>query len=338
MQTARHLEQLGVGVDIRLTHENIDYRKYDLLHFFNIIRPADILCHVRNSHKPFVVSPLLIDYSAYDKHHRKGFSGFLFRLLPTDTIEYVKTLGRYLLGRDKLMSKAYFWKGQQRSVKEVLGGASLVFPNSKMESEKLEKVYNPPAGCVPVPNGLDAELFNADGYMKKDKNLVLCVARIEGIKNQLNLIKALNNTRWRLLIIGDAAPGQRAYYRECRRQAASNVEFIGHIPQKELVQYYRRAQVHILPSWFETCGLSSLEAAAMGCNIVITDRGYVREYFEDYAFYCEPGSPASICRAVQEAALAPFPTMLQNKILTNYTWDRAAARLARAYDQILRAI
>ncbi|HXB90915.1 MAG TPA: glycosyltransferase family 4 protein, partial [Puia sp.] len=257
-QTARHLEQLGVGVDIRLTHEDIDYRKYDLLHFFNIIRPADILCHIRNSHKPFVVSPLLIDYSAYDKHHRKGFAGFLFKMLPSDTIEYLKTLARYAMGRDKLMTKAYFWKGQQRSVKEVLGGAALVFPNSMMESEKLERDYHPPAGCIPVPNGLDTEIFSADGFMRKDKNLVLCVARIEGIKNQLNLIKALNNTRYRLLIIGDPAPGQINYYRECRRMAASNVEFIGHIPQKELVQYYRRAQVHILPSWFETCGLSSL--------------------------------------------------------------------------------
>ena len=33
----------------------------------------------------------------------------------------------------------------------------------------------------------------------KDPLMVLCVARIEGIKNQLNLIKALNNTEYQLL-------------------------------------------------------------------------------------------------------------------------------------------
>ena len=42
LQTARHLEELGIQVDIRLTNERISYDQYDLLHFFNIIRPADI--------------------------------------------------------------------------------------------------------------------------------------------------------------------------------------------------------------------------------------------------------------------------------------------------------
>src|ERR1700754_4165890 len=59
-QTARHLQQLGIDADIRLTNEKIDYGTYDLLHFFNIIRPADILYHIRQSDVPFVVSTLLI--------------------------------------------------------------------------------------------------------------------------------------------------------------------------------------------------------------------------------------------------------------------------------------
>src|ERR1700749_3054131 len=84
IETARHLQRLGIEVDIRLTHEEIDYSVYDLLHFFNIIRPADILYHVRKSGKPFVVSSLLVDYSGYDKNYRKGIAGFFFRLLSSD--------------------------------------------------------------------------------------------------------------------------------------------------------------------------------------------------------------------------------------------------------------
>ena len=164
------------------------------------------------------------------------------------------------------------------------------------------------------------------------------MARIEGIKNQLNLIKALNNTRYRLLIIGDYAPGHADYYRECRKIAGGNVEFIEHIPQSDLVKYYQKAKVHTLPSWFETCGLSSLEAGAMGCNIVITDKGYTREYYGDYAFYCDPDNPASIFKAVDNAAKSIFRIGLRNKILTNYTWGRAAAGIARGYDKILRTI
>lgn len=336
--TARHLRQLGIDVDIRLTDQVIDYDQYDLLHFFNIIRPADILCHIRNSRKPFVVSTLLIDYSGYDKHHRKGFSGLVCRLLPPGSIEYWKTLARYLLGKDKLMTKAYLLKGQHQSVREILEGASLLFPNSTLESRQLAEQYQVDTDCLPIPNGLDSELFSFNEQQPKDERLVLCVARIEGIKNQINLIRALNNTPYRLLIIGDYAPNQLSYYRECRRIAASNVEFIEHIPQRELVQYYQKAKVHILPSWFETCGLSSLEAGAMGCNIVITDKGYTREYYEDYAFYCDPGNPFSIFKAVDRAAKSRIRPALRSKILTNYTWSQAADSIARGYNQILSAI
>jgi len=38
---------------------------------------------------------------------------------------------------------------------------------------------------------------------------VLCIARIEGIKNQLNLIKALNDTEFNVLLIGSHAPNQK---------------------------------------------------------------------------------------------------------------------------------
>ena len=339
METARHLEKLGVAVDVRLTHEKIRYEEYDLLHFFNIIRPADILYHIRRSGKPFVVSTLLIDYSGYDKYYRKGLSGLLCRLFSADTVEYLKTMGRYLSGRDKLVSKNYLWKGQQRSVREILKGASLIFPNSMMEYKRLLQQYNCPGkDIIPIPNGLDTGLFVFNPGLEKDEDLVICVARIEGIKNQMNLIRALNNTRYKLLIIGDHAPGHAAYYQECRRIAAPNVQFIPFTRQHELVKYYQRAKVHILPSWWETCGLSSLEAGAMGCNLVITDKGYTREYYEELAFYCDPASPASIFDAVDHAAHAPLRHMLRKKILTNYTWGRAAASLANAYDQIMHAV
>ena len=158
----------------------------------------------------------------------------------------------------------------------------------------------------------------------KDNKLVICAARIEGIKNQLNLIKALNNTRYTLLLIGSPAPNQKSYYEECRKTAANNIFFYNHVPQEILTGYYGAAKVHALPSWFETCGLSSLEAVAMGCNIAITDRGYTRDYFGNDAFYCDPESPESIFNAVDKAAKSDSPKQLQEKIIANYTWQKAA--------------
>jgi glycosyltransferase involved in cell wall biosynthesis len=331
VQTAGHLAHLGVDADVLLSNQQIDYESYDLLHFFNLIRPADILYHSRKSKKPFVVSTILCNYSEYDKHHRKGI-GALFSYLPADGIEYVKTIGRWLLGKDHLSSIDYTWKGQRKSIMEILQSANAILPNSESEYKRVIKNYTCKVRHKVVPNGINPALFKADTTIVKDNNLVLCVARIEGIKNQLNLIKALNNTRFRLILIGAPAPNQTAYYDECVAEAAGNVSFINHIPQNELVKYYGEAKVHILPSWFETTGLSSIEAAAMRCNIVITDKGDTREYFGNYAQYCDPALPASILQAVEQASEAKFNEGLRDKILKQYTWQQAASQTLKAYN------
>jgi glycosyltransferase involved in cell wall biosynthesis len=335
-QTARHLNLLGVNAEVKLTNESIVYAKYDLLHFFNIIRPADILYHSERSAKPYVVSTILVDYSEYDKHHRKGI-GVLFSLLPPDTIEYFKTVARWLLGRDHLSSVPYLWKGQRNSVFQILKHAKIVLPNSESEYGRLNKTYPAKVNYHVVPNGIDPQLFAYDCQIEKDDKMVLCVARIEGIKNQLNLIKGLNNSGFNVLLVGTYSPNQEGYYNECKQAAASNITFISHLPQHELVKYYAQAKVHVLPSWFETTGLSSVEAAAMGCNVVITDRGDAREYFGDDAFYCDPASPESILSAVKKASLAPFNDQLKTRILKNYTWSRAAGETLKAYQSAIAA-
>ncbi len=335
-ETAKHLSALGVEVDIRLTNECIDYEKYDLLHFFNITRPADILFHIKKSGKPYAVSTILVDYSDYDKFHRKGIAGLLFRFFRADTIEYIKTVARWLAGGDRLMTISYLWKGQRNGIREILAKAAILLPNSQLEHERLVKKYGCNADYIIVPNGIDETLFHFEPPVVKDDLLVICAARIEGIKNQLNLIKALNGTKYRLLLIGTPAPNQQGYYAECCKQAANNIHFISHVSQQELVRYYREAKTHILPSWFETTGLSSLEAAAMGCNIVISERGDVKEYFDNEAFYCDPSSCDDMYAAVHKAATAPYDDALRQKILNRFTWKHAALNTLDAYKKITR--
>ncbi|MEP6673914.1 MAG: glycosyltransferase family 4 protein [Ferruginibacter sp.] len=335
LQTAQFLQQQQVEVDIKLTTEKIIYAGYDLLHFFNIIRPADILYHIHKSNKPFVVTPLLIDYTEYDKYHRRGIAGLGFRFLSSGSIEYFKTIARWIKGSDQIRSISYLWKGQQKSIQQVLHKTSCVLANSSLEHEKLAALYKIGAPVATVPNGVDPELFHPDISIDKDSTMVICVARIEGIKNQLNLIKALNNTHYTLLLIGNAAPNQQGYYNACKKIAAPNIFFIDHVPQESLLQYYKKAKLHILPSWFEVCGLSSLEAAAMGCSIVITDKGYTREYFGELAVYCDPASPASILEAIEIASKKKDVALLQQRIINHYNWEQAAQKTAAAYKAVL---
>jgi glycosyltransferase involved in cell wall biosynthesis len=336
VQTARHLQHLGIDTEIKLSKDEINYQEYDLLHFFNLTRPADILFHSKKSGKPFVISTILCNYTEYDKYHRKG-AGAIFSFLPSGGIEYLKTVARWLLGKDHLASMEYLWKGQRRSITEVLKGAAMVLPNSESEYRRIVKDYPVNLRYQVVPNGVDQKLFQRNFSAEKDGSLVLCVARVEGIKNQLNLIRALNNTRFRLLLIGSHAPNQRPYYDQCRSIAASNITFINHIPQEELLGYYQKAKVHVLPSWFETTGLSSIEGAVMGCNIVITDKGDAKEYFGGNAFYCDPGKPESILAAVERAARSTYNEQLYDTIQKKYTWKQAAAETLKAYQKTITA-
>lgn len=336
-ETASHLRLLGVEVSIRKSSEHIDYSGYRLIHFFNIIRPADMLVHIRKSKKPFVVSTILVDYSFYDKYQRRGFSGSLFRLLPANGIEYCKTLYRALRRNDALPSPEYIWKGQRQSIRLILRKAAMVLVNTVEEYGSLVKAYRVTPPFAIIPNGINKKLFNNQAAVPKEKDMVLCAARIEGIKNQQQLIRALNNSPFRLVLVGNAAPNQQRYYQRCKKSAAANVSFVGQLSQAELLHYYKRAQVHILPSWFEVCGLSSLEAAAMGCNVVISNNGYANSYFGEEAVYCDPASPQSIRAAVEKAAARPQNEALQIRIREQYNWEEAARKTFSIYQQITGA-
>jgi glycosyltransferase involved in cell wall biosynthesis len=324
-EIAANLRNAGVGVEIKKASEKVNYTSYDLLHFFNITRPADILFHIKKSAKPFLVSTILINYALYDKHHRHGLSGRLLSFIPSSRIEYVKTIYRVLTRQDKLVSMSYLWKGQQNSIREILKKSLAVVVQAKEEYGDLVKLYNVYPDYYIIHNGVNLCVFPYSKIVERKKNIVLCVARIEGLKNQYNLIRALNNTSYNLILIGNAAPNQKGYYKKCRKLAANNVSFIDHLPQEQLANYYASAKVHVLPSWFEVCGLSSMEAAAMGCRIVVTDNGYARSYFRDDAFYCDPSKPESILQAINKAMATDHDNGLQEKITQNYSWKKTAA-------------
>lgn len=214
----------------------------------------------------------------------------------------------------------------------------MVLPNSLAEYHKLEELHSIKKPFTIVPNGINEKTFSNNSILQKDQLLVICAARIEGIKNQINLIKALNDTQFKVLLIGSSSGNQNPYYKECKKIASKNIVFTGRLTQKELSSYYKKAKVHVLPSWFETCGLSSLEAAAMGCNIVVTDKGFTKDYFGDDAFYCNPESPESIYKTVVSAANADASHKLREKIRQEFTWNIAAKKTLQAYEAILSPV
>jgi glycosyltransferase involved in cell wall biosynthesis len=103
----------------------------------------------------------------------------------------------------------------------------------------------------------------------------------------------------------------------------------------ELAQLYKAAKVHALVSWMETPGLSSLEAGIMGCNLVVTDRGDTKYYFDDLVEYVEPGNVESIRDGLTRAMEAHIDPSLSRRIAENFTWEHTARQTVSGYEKAL---
>lgn len=337
--TARELRSLGVEVAIELcNNKHIDYSIYQLIHFFNIIRPADILYHIDKSKLPFVVSPIYVEYDAPAKNANAGMRQNLLSLLGKHFREYVKTIARAIKNKERIMSTRYLFLGHRRSIRDILSRCSYLLPNSQSEYRRLKRDFGNAGAYQIVPNAIDTALFNAAGACpEQEENTVLCIARFEPRKNQLRIIQALNGTPYKVLFAGDTAPNHGAYYNACRAAAADNISFMGYTGQEKIAALYRRHRVHILASWFETTGLSSLEAIACGCNIVISKKGDTKEYFGKHAFYCDPGNTASIKEAVDKAMAARTNKEFMEEIRAHYNWAVTARETYHVYQKVISA-
>ena len=81
--------------------------------------------------------------------------------------------------------------------------------------------------------------------------------------------------------------------------------------------------------------LGYLHWKQLGCNIVVTDKGDTKDYFENDAWFCDPDDLESIRSAVEAAYNAPYNPDFRKRILENYTWERAAEETLAAYKQVL---
>jgi glycosyltransferase involved in cell wall biosynthesis len=228
---------------------------------------------------------------------------------------------------------------------QLLELADAFLPNSESEMRRLQNDLNVRVAnsrVFPVPNGVDSDFYRPDIVVSQEipprlrrfAGCVLCVARIGGAKNQLGLVRSLGGAGLPLVLVGQASVMQAAYLRRLRREAGKHVNILGFVTEEEKRWLYHLARVHVLPSWIETTGLSSLEAAAMNCAIVTTSRGDAREYFGDLAYYCDPEDISSIRTAVLRAYEDGARAELAQKVRKLYTWNRAGEATIRAYASV----
>ena len=350
LKTREHLIELGLSVDISLEYEP-DLANYDLVHLFNTTRIHETFVQFKNAKKqgkPVVLSPIYHNYDEYNKYYGGRLRGLLYRSFSKDVAELVKELIRGVVKYPKQLKIIHnlVWPGYTAAQKEVICGVDCLLPQSHMDIEEEARTLSiniDKLTYFKVVNGVNFEKFDETDFqdvypeLKKD-SFIFCAARIEPVKNQLRLVRSLKTTGLKLVLAGSINKYHKAY----ARQVLSELEliggtYLGFVTFEELVNLYRKAKVHVLPSWFETCGISSLEAAYAGCNVVSTNRGYAKEYLLNYAWFCDPADDNSIRQSVLEAFQSPRKKGIAKFIRDNYSWRKAAEVTYKAYKYVLNA-
>jgi glycosyltransferase involved in cell wall biosynthesis len=117
---------------------------------------------------------------------------------------------------------------------------------------------------------------------------------------------------------------------------SADVIFVGGVPLEETARFYQAADVLVYPSFNETFGLPILEAMACGCPVVTSNTSAMPEIAGGAAVLSDPKDPASIGRAIIEAA-APGRDRLRDAGLrraSQFTWAKTAASTLDVYREV----
>ncbi|HEY8597596.1 MAG TPA: glycosyltransferase family 4 protein [Thermomicrobiales bacterium] len=321
-RTAAELRLLGVEVDL-IGGVAPDLAGYDLVHIFNtqvIGEPVRQAMRARGWGLPIVLSPIYWNPLGFRSASRSD----------AHPIRDQTTLDR----------------AEQALQRVTLGAAAMLLPNSRAEAAQIRATFPEVTGQVRVvPNAVDTLFAAGDGarfcaqYDLPRRGFVLCAGRKEALKNQLGLIRACRDLGLPLVLAGQENAEAAAYIAECRALAAgapAPVLFLPTLAPAELADAYAAARVHVQPSFYETVGLSSLEAALGGCHVVATRNSGVAEYLGDRAWYCDPTPAEGISGPLAAAWAAPLDDTLGKRVMAAYTWQHAAELTLRAYEEVLQ--
>lgn len=127
-----------------------------------------------------------------------------------------------------------------------------------------------------IPNGVDTHKFKPNWERKNDRFRVLFVGRLsyqKGIDLLASIIRILNNSpqlkrRIQYVIVGEGKLRSRI-----KKLGASerNVECLGYLAEKKLLEIYSNSNVLVAPSRNEEFLLTALEAQSAGVPVVVSN-------------------------------------------------------------------
>ncbi len=240
--------------------------------------------------------------------------------------------------------------------KMVLGASDKILVNSfdYLENSSIRSVFDQDKDkFVEMPFGVDIERFRpgqSDKVRSKlgiphDAPTIIFVGGLDrahyfkGIPILLKALKKISadswegekktiNNSWHAIIVG-SGDLQASYQALAKKLGlAERVHFAGNVSVEDLPEYYRAADVHVLPATdsSEAFGVVTVEAAASGLPSIVSDLPGVRSVIKDKetGLVASPGNVQDLKMALKD--------MLSNKSRCRSYGQAARKRVEEKYD------
>ncbi|MEK7595150.1 MAG: glycosyltransferase [Patescibacteria group bacterium] len=360
LKTKEELEKLGCEVVIDCNYK-INLSTFDIVHVFQLDwtpEPYLQALNAKRQGKKIVVSP--IHHSEKEVVEFEERVRYNFRILANmflkkqEQRDVLKNIYRSVFDTRKLyptlLSVIEGFRNEQRSVLKF-SDAVLVQTRKELEDIKRDFEIDVYAKGFVIPNGVGEKFFLTEQRSQAHETQVLgdgyflTVGRIEPRKNIIAIVNAVDSLRKKsnldlnLVVVGAMNKNNWDYYYHflSRIKGMSFVKHVERVPYDNMPGLYRKAKVYVSASFFETSGLTLLEAAVCGCQVVARngDTGErVREYLLDFPFYCDPFSMASISDALYEALNSKKKTFSPLGI-EKFKWSAVAKETLSIYNGLI---
>ena len=356
------LQNQNIKIDI-FPYDKIsieELKKYDICHVWGIsvaIRGIELLRQYKSLNKKIVLSSIYwstdqLNFSKFFINPIMRYNTFaFFEWLYNFYNKFILLPCAYIIPKyRKLLQFVFASKDFKKIRTEIVNLSDMVVPNSEEEAQLfcknigLNYKQNKQKFFI-VPNAVDINYINnhdkKNDVLPNVNDFVIQSARIEPSKNHYNLLKALYNVP-EIPIIFAGAIRNEDYYLALKKIAdkRGNVYFTGLIDSDNLYSLYKRARIHVLASFRETTGLSTLEALSCGCQIVVSNKHHcpINYYkFDKYGYVCNPYSVSSIKEAILKAYYKPKNIILDDDYKNFFNYENAARMTANAYCVVLNS-
>lgn len=160
-------------------------------------------------------------------------------------------------------------------------------------------------------NGLDLTQWQPKA---KKENLILYAGRLSPHKGVLHAAEGLakvlpQNPEWKGVFLVSHDSVDRAHeikVREVLKPVEDQIIWQEHVPHAEVMRWFDRSAIALVPTVIaEPFGRVALEAHAMGCALISSCTGGLREVSGPYAHYLESVNGRTVAQAVQALINAP---------------------------------